>query len=117
MLPLLIGLTACLGGYRLTQIGHVRQAATAAFQRNPTLRRLTAASWDDRGVSIHPATAPPERILWSELKALKENERIVLLQQRTGNIHAIPKRAFTDKSSLEILKGLARAGIRSERGR
>jgi hypothetical protein len=112
LLPLVIGLTACLGGFRLTQIGKVRQAATAAFQRNPTLRRLTAATWDDRGVTIHPAAALSERILWSELKALKENERIVLLHQRTGNIHAIPKRAFSDRQMLAGLRRLARAGIR-----
>lgn len=116
MLPLLIGLTAGLGGFRLTQIGKVRQAALAAFQRNPTLRRLTAASWDDRGVTIHPAAAQSERILWSELKAMKENERIVLLQQSTGAIHAIPKRAFTDKAMLAALRGLARAGIRARAG-
>jgi hypothetical protein len=113
MLPLVIGLTACLGGFRLTQIGKVRQAAAAAFQRNPTLRRLTAATWDDRGVTIHPAAALSERILWSELKVLKENERVVLLHQRTGNIHAIPKRAFSDPEMLAGLKRLARAGIRT----
>lgn len=112
MLPLLIGLTACLGGFRITQIAKVRQAAAAAFQRNPTLRRPTAASWDDRGVTIQPASAQSEKILWSELKALKENERIVLLQQYAGNIHAIPKRAFTDKAMLAGLRRLARAGIK-----
>lgn len=117
MLPLLIGLTACLGGFRLTQFGKVREAAAAAFQRNPTLRRLTCASWDDGGVTIQPASAQSERILWSELKALKENERIVLLQQHTGNIHAIPKRAFTDKTSLAVLRGLARAGVKVQRSR
>jgi hypothetical protein len=115
MLPLLIGLTACLGGFRLMQIGQVRQAAAAAFQRNATLRRLTAVTWDDRGVIIHPAAGQAERILWTELRALKENERIVLLQQRTGVIHAIPQRAFTDKAMLVSLRRLARAGITRER--
>jgi hypothetical protein len=116
MLPLLIGLTACLGGFRLTQIGRVRQESAAAFQRNPTLRRPTAASWDDRGVTIHPAAAHPEKIPWAELQALKENERIVLLQQRSGAIHAIPKRALRDKATLAALRRLARAGIRKDRG-
>ncbi len=116
LLPLVIGLTACLGGFRITQIGKVRQAAATAFHRNPTLRRLTAASWDERGVTIHPAAAQSERILWSELQALKENERIVLLQQSTGTIHAIPKRAFTERSMLVTLRGLARAGIRARTG-
>jgi hypothetical protein len=115
MLPLLIGLTACLGGFRLMQIGQVRQAAAAAFQRNVTLRRPTAASWDDRGVIIHPAAGQAERILWSELRALKENQRVVLLQQRSGIIHAIPKRALTDKTMLAALRRLARAGIKLER--
>src|ERR1700689_4063421 len=32
-LPLLIGLTACLGAFRLTQINKVRQAAAGAFNR------------------------------------------------------------------------------------
>lgn len=112
MLPLVIGLTACLGGFRLMQIGKVRQAAGAAFQRNATLRRLTTASWDDGGVTIHPAAANSERISWSEVAALKENERIVLLQQRTGNIHAIPKRALSDKAMLAGFRALARAGIK-----
>ncbi len=115
MLPLLIGLTACLGGFRLMQIAQVRQAAAAAFQRNPTLRRPTAVSWDDGGVIIHPAAGQAERILWTELRALKENERIVLLQQRLGVIHAIPKRALTDKAMLASLRRLARAGIKLER--
>jgi hypothetical protein len=109
--PLLIGLTACLGGFRMTQIAKVREAAAAAWQRNPTLRAVTAASWDDQGVTIAPASALSERILWSELRALKENERIVLLQQHSGNIHAIPKRAFTDAGMLAALKRLSRARI------
>src|ERR1700733_10809192 len=54
-LPLLIGLTACLGAFRLTQINKVRQAAAAAFKRNATLRRVTIAVWDDEAVSIQPA--------------------------------------------------------------
>lgn len=112
LLPLLIGLTACLGGFRLTQIAKVRQAALIAFQRNPTLRRPTAASWDDRGVSIHPASAVTEKILWCELQALKKNQRIVLLQQHGGTIHAIPRRAFVDKTQLAQLERLARAGIK-----
>ena len=39
--PLLIGLTASLGGFRLMQISRVKHAAAASYQRNPTLRRLT----------------------------------------------------------------------------
>lgn len=115
MLPLLIGLTAGLGGFRIMQIGQVRQAAAAAFARNSTLRSLTAVSWDDRGVIIHPAAGQAERILWSDLRALKENERVVLLQQRSGSIHAIPQRALTDKAMLASLRRLARAGITRER--
>ena len=111
-LPLLIGLTACLGAYRLTQINKVRQAAAAAFKRNATLRSATIAMWDDEGVSIQPATALVERIPWSELGAFKENERIVLFQQRSGAIHAIPKRAFADKAVLAGLRRTARAKIK-----
>jgi hypothetical protein len=109
--PLLIGLTASLGGFRLMQIAKVKQAAIASFQRNPTLRRLTVASWDDRGVTIHPTAALSERILWTELKPLKENERIVLLSQGAGNFHAIPKRAFPDKEALIGFRRLARVGL------
>jgi hypothetical protein len=115
-LPLLIGLTASLGGFRLIQIGKVREAAIAAFHRNPTLRRLTVASWDDLGITIYPAAALSERILWSELKPLKENDRIVLLQQATGTIHAIPKRAFSDKATLAGFRALARRQTRSNPG-
>jgi hypothetical protein len=110
LLPLLIGLTASLGGFRLIQIGKVRDLAMAAFQRNPTLRQPTTASWDDRGVTIHPASAMSERISWRDLKPLRENERIVLLQQGSGQIHAIPKRAFTDKAVLAEFRNSARAG-------
>jgi YcxB-like protein len=112
MLPLIIGLTACLGAFRITQINKVRQAAAAAFKRNETLRRLTIALWDDGGVSIQPANALVERIEWSELAAFKENERIVLFQQNGGAIHAIPKRAFTDKTQLAALRRTARAMIK-----
>jgi hypothetical protein len=111
-LPLLIGLTACLGAFRLTQINKVRQAAAAAFKRNETLRRATIAMWDDAGVSIQPAAALVERIPWSELAAFRENERIVLFQQRSGAIHAIPKRAFSDKAVLGVLRRTARAMIK-----
>jgi folylpolyglutamate synthase/dihydropteroate synthase len=68
--------------------------------------------WDDEGVSIQPATALVERIAWSELGAFKENERIVLFQQRSGAIHAIPKRAFADKAVLAALRRTARAKIK-----
>ncbi len=107
-LPLVIGLTAGLGAFRLTQIGKVRQAAQSAFERNTTLRRPTAASWDDGGVTIQPAGASRERILWSQLQKLRENERIVLLFQATGAIHAIPKRAFSNKAALAAFRLLAR---------
>jgi hypothetical protein len=111
-LPLLIGLTACLGAFRLMQINKVRQAAAAAFKRNETLRRATIAIWDDNGVSIQPAGAIVERIPWTELAAFKENERIVLFEQKSRAIHAIPKRAFPDKAALAVLRRTARAMIR-----
>lgn len=111
-LPLLIGLTACLGAFRLTQFNKVRQAAAAAFKRNDTLRRLTIALWDGEGVSIQPADAIVERIPWSELEAFKENERIVLFQQKSRAIHAIPKRAFPDKAVLAGLRRTAQARIK-----
>jgi len=111
-LPLIIGLTACLGAFRLTQINKVRQAAAAAFKRNATLRRLTIAMWDDGGVSIQPSDALVERISWNELAAFKENERIVLFQQKSGAIHAIPKRAFSDQAVLGALRRTARAMIK-----
>jgi hypothetical protein len=106
-LPLLIGLTASLGAFRLMQIGKVKEAALAAYQRNPTLRQPTVASWDDRGITIQPSGSLTERILWTQLQRLKENERIVLLSQGSGLIHAIPKRAF-DKAGLEAFRNLAR---------
>ena len=108
-LPLLIGLTACLGAFRLTQINKVRQAAAAAYQRNETLRRVTIALWDDEGVSIQPADTIVERIPWAQLEAFKENERIVLFQQKSRAIHAIPKRAFADKAVLATLRRPAHA--------
>jgi hypothetical protein len=111
-LPLIIGLTACLGAFRLTQINKVRQAAAAAFKRNATLRRTTIAMWDDGGVSIQPADAIVERIPWGELAAFKENERIVLFQQKSGALYAIPKRAFSDKSILAALRRTAHAKIK-----
>jgi hypothetical protein len=112
MLPLIIGLTACLGAFRLTQINKVRAAAAAAFTRNATLRRLTIAMWDDEGVSIQPADALVERIPWRELAAFKENERVVLFRQNSGAIHAIPTRAFSDKAVLGALRRTARAMIK-----
>lgn len=108
-LPLLIGLTACLGAFRLIQIGRVKEAALGAFHRNPTLRLPTAAAWDDRGVTIQPAGSLTERILWTQMQRLRENERIVLLSQGSGLIHAIPKRAFPDKATLAAFRVLARS--------
>ena len=107
-LPLLIGLTASLGAFRLIQIGRVKEAASAAFRRNPTLRRQFTAAWDGAGVTIQPAGAAAERILWADLQRLKENERILLLVQATGMIHAIPKRAFSNRASLAAFRSLAR---------
>jgi hypothetical protein len=106
-LPLLIGLTACLGAFRLMQIGKLKEAALASFQRNPTLRRLTSAAWDEHGVTIQPANALTERILWADLRKLRENERIVLLMQAGQLMHAIPKRAFPDRAALQSFRALA----------
>jgi hypothetical protein len=111
-LPLLIGLTACLGAFRITQINKVRQAAVVAFKRNETLRQVTVAVWDEGGVTIQPLTAMIERIPWSSLESFKENERIVLFLQKSRAIHAIPKRAFADKAVLAALRRTARATIR-----
>jgi hypothetical protein len=108
MLPLLIGLTASLAAYRVIQIGRVRDAALAAFRRNPTLRRSIAASWDGDGVTIQPAGTPPERIRWSQLQKYRENDRVILLLQDASVIHAIPKRAFPDKATLAAFRALAR---------
>ncbi len=102
--PLIIGLTACLGAFRLTQINKVKQAASAAFKRNQTLRQPTVASWDDDGITIQPAAATLERIPWGALGAFKENERVVLFQQKSGAIHAIPKRAFPGKDVMAQLR-------------
>jgi hypothetical protein len=105
-LPLLIGLTASLGAFRLMQIGKVKQTALAAYRRNPTWSRTTAACWDGGGVTIQPAGVPAERIAWTQLRRVKENQRIVLLIQ-AGSMHAIPKRAFSDKTSLAAFRALA----------
>ncbi len=109
-LPLLIGLTASLGAFRLMQISKVKGAAAAAFRRNETLRRVTVASWDADGISIQPTASVCERILWTELQPLKENDRLILFQQKAGLIHAVPKRAFPDKAALAAVRNLARAG-------
>jgi hypothetical protein len=107
-LPLLIGLTASLGAFRVIQIGRIREAALAAYRRNSTLRRPILASWDEGGVTIEPAGASKERILWAQLRPLRENERVVLLLQETAMIHAIPKRAFPDRAALDAFRALAR---------
>jgi hypothetical protein len=112
---LLIGLTACLGAFRLMQINKVRQEAVAAFNRNPTLRQATVAAWDEEGVTIQPLTAMVERISWSALKGVKENARVIVFLQRSGAIHAVPKRAFPDKAALDQLRRKARAGIGGRR--
>jgi len=107
-LPLLIGLAASLGAFRIMQIGKVKEAALVAYRRNPTLRRAISASWDEGGVTIQPQGAMTERILWTQLRRLKENDRIVLLLQGASAIHAIPKRAFPDRSALAAFRALAR---------
>jgi hypothetical protein len=108
MLPLLIGLTASLGAFRMMQIAKVNESALAAYQRNATLRMPTVASWDANGISIQPAGAPVERIAWIQLQRLRENERVFLLLQPTGVMHAIPKRAFTDPQMLGSFRRFAR---------
>ncbi len=110
-LPLLIGLTASLGAFRLMQINKVKHEATSTFNRNPTLRRATVASWDAEGITVQPLAYPPERIVWAALEKLKENERIVLFQQRTGALHAVPKRAFSNKAAVTGFLQDARAGM------
>jgi hypothetical protein len=106
-LPLLIGVTASLGAFRMMQIGKVNEAALTAYQRNATLRMPTVASWDENGISIQPAGALVERIAWIALQRTLENERIFLLLQPTGVMHAIPKRAFTDLKMLASFRQLA----------
>jgi hypothetical protein len=113
-IPLLVGLTACLGAFRITQVSKVREAAATAFKRNETLRQVTVALWDDAGITIQPLTAIIERIPWSALKAFKENERVVLFQQANA-LHAIPKRAFPNKAALQALRRKARAELKKAR--
>jgi hypothetical protein len=113
-IPLLVGLTACLGAFRITQISKVREAAATAFRRNETLRQVTVAMWDDSAITIQPLTAIVERIPWSALKAFKENERVVLFQQANA-LHAIPKRAFPNKVALQALRRKARAELKKAR--
>ena len=108
LLPLLIGLTASLAAFRIMQINKVKEAAAAAFRRNHTLRSLTTASWDAEGITIQPASSISERILWTDLMPLKENDRVLLFQQKSGNLHAISKRAFADKAALGGFRNLAR---------
>lgn len=110
-LPLLIGLTASLGAFRLIQIYRVREAATAAFHRNSTLRRPSAARWDADGVTLRPTGATPESLPWTSLNPLKESDRVFLLQQRGGSIFALPKRAFADKAAQRIFREMARRAI------
>jgi hypothetical protein len=112
-LPLLTGLTASLAAFRLFQINRVREAAAAAFRRNHTLRSLTAASWDDAGITIQPLAALSERILWKELQPLQENGRVILFRQASGQLHAFPKRAFQDKAALAAFRNFARARSRA----
>ena len=99
MLPLLIGLTACLGAFRLTQINKVRQAAAAAFKRNATLRQC-----DHRDVGRcgrqHP-TGRRRRREDSVERARSRSRRMSASScssKERGAIHAIPKRAFADKA-------------------
>ena len=106
--PLLIGLTTCLGAFRLMQIAKLKEAARAAYQRNPTLRQLTSAAWDDRGITIAPAGSLTERILWTDLLPLRENERVVLLLQPGNALHALPKRAFANRAALDAFRLVAR---------
>jgi hypothetical protein len=94
------------------QIGKVKEAAVAAFRRNPTLRLPTTAEWDERGVTIQPAGALTERILWTELQRVRENERVILLLQGAGFSHAVPKRAFPNKTMLDAFRVAARGGHR-----
>jgi hypothetical protein len=107
---LLIGLTACLGAFRLTQINKVRQAAAEAFKRNPTLRQATIATWDEEGLTIQPLKGVVERISWTALKGVRENARVIVFVQRSGAVHAVPKRAFADKAALDQLRRKARPG-------
>jgi hypothetical protein len=90
------------------QIGKVKEAAMAAFRRNPTLRLPTTAEWDERGVTIQPAGSLTERILWTEMQRLRENERVIVLLQGVGFSHAIPKRAFANKTMLDAFRAAAR---------
>jgi hypothetical protein len=89
MLPLLIGLTAGLGGFRLMQIAKVRQASQAAYDRNPTLRRRTGAAWDDRGITIQPSGASPELIPWCiAAPARKPAHRVAVANIRSVSCHS-----------------------------
>lgn len=112
LLPLLIGLTASLGAFRLIQIGKVREAALTAFRRNPTLRRPTTALWDERGVTIEPAGSTAEFIPWTDMHRLVENERLLLLVQHGGQMHAIPKRAFPDKAVTAAFRRAVQSHLR-----
>jgi hypothetical protein len=100
MTGLITGGIGAFAAARLIAVSRIQDGALAAFRANSQLRARTDASWDDRGVTVQPSGFGAVTVPWSDVIRILENERLVLLVQRTGIFHAIPKRAFSDAAAL-----------------
>ena len=110
-LPVMIISVVVAGAIRAGAMVKAQDGAVAAFRSNPILRQRTSALWDGTGVTIQPTGFGATHLPWDQLRELRENERIVLLIQRSGIFHGIPKRAFPDVATLSELQTLAKSKI------
>ena len=108
MTGLIAGGIGAFTAVRLIAVSRIQDGALAAFRANPQLRARTDASWDDRGVTIRPSGFDAVTVSWGDMSRILENKRVVLLVQRTGIFHAIPKNAFSDTAAVREFCAYAR---------
>jgi hypothetical protein len=104
---LMAGIVGALLGMRAWVISRIQAGAVNDFRGQASLRAQTDASWDDQGVTISPSGFDTGHVPWTEIKGLRENNRMLVFIRRNGIIYCIPKRAFQEAEKLSELRNFA----------
>jgi hypothetical protein len=105
LMPLGIGGVAAFVAYSLIQSGKVRDSALRDWRGDSTLRGPWTVAWSDTGLTFQREGREPVSVVWSDLRPLIEDTRVVLVARRDGAWYfVVPKRAFADASTLDGLR-------------
>lgn len=106
LMPLGIGGVAAFVAYSLIRSGKVRDSALQDWRGDSTLRGPWHVAWSGTGLTFQREGRESTSAVWSDLRPLIENSRVVVVARRDGAWYfVIPKRAVADTSTVDGLRG------------